>query len=116
MKSSTSRLGTTSPARRRLALATVGAFAMASLVACGGGGEAAEEPNENQISVEEVPDYYPDTYADEVIEASKDEGGELTIYSNTSEENWAPIFRDFQKKFPWIEKVSANDLDSDEVF
>lgn len=116
MKSSTSRLGTTSPARRRLALATVGAFAMASLVACGGGDEAAEEPNENQISVEEVPDYYPDTYTDEVIEASKDEGGELTIYSNTSEENWAPIFRDFQKKFPWIEKVSANDLDSDEVF
>jgi iron(III) transport system substrate-binding protein len=117
MKSSTSRLGTRSPVRRQLALAAVGAFALASLVACGGdGGEAAEEPAENQISVEEVPDYYPDTYADDVIEASKDEGGELIIYSNTSEENWAPIFRDFQKKFPWIEKVSANDLDSDEVF
>src|SRR6478735_4041650 len=117
MKSSTSRLGTRSPVRRQLALAAVGAFALASLVACGGDdGEAAEQPNENQISVEEVPDYYPDTYADEVIEASKDEGGELTIYSNTSEENWAPIFRDFQKKFPWVEDVSANDLDSDEVF
>lgn len=117
MKSSTSRLGTRSPVRQRIALAAVGAFAMASLVACGdGGGEAAEEPNENQISVEEVPDYYPDSYEQDVIEASKEEGGELTIYSNTSEENWAPIFRDFQKKFPWVEKVSANDLDSDEVF
>ena len=51
-----------------------------------------------------------------VIDASKDEGGELTIYSNTAEENWAPIFRDFQKKYPWVEKLSANDLDSDEVF
>lgn len=117
MKSSTSRLGTRSPVRQRIALAAVGAFAMASLVACGdGGGEAAEEPAENKISVEEVPDYYPESYTEDVIEASKDEGGELTIYSNTSEENWAPIFRDFQKKFPWVEKVSANDLDSDEVF
>ena len=57
----------------------------------------------------------PAEYAD-LLEASKDEGGELVIYSNTSEENWAPIFRDFKKKFPWVEKVSANDLDSDEVF
>ena len=108
MKSSTTR---------RLALAAVGAFATASLVACGdGGGDTAEQPEENQISVEEVPAYYPESYTEDVIEASKDEGGELTIYSNTSEENWAPIFRDFQKKFPWVEKVSANDLDSDEVF
>ena len=51
-----------------------------------------------------------------MIDASKDEGGELTIYSNTAEENWAPIFRDFQKKYPWVKKLSANDLDSDEVF
>jgi iron(III) transport system substrate-binding protein len=116
MKSSTSRLGTRSPVRKRIALVAVGAFAMASLVACGdGGGEAAEEPAENKISVEEVPDYYPEDYS-EIIDASKEEGGELVIYSNTSEENWAPIFRDFQKKFPWVEKVSANDLDSDEVF
>jgi iron(III) transport system substrate-binding protein len=116
MKSSTSKLGTRSPVRQRIALAAVGAFAMASLVACGdGGGEAAEEPAENKISVEEVPDYYPEDYS-EIVDASKEEGGELVIYSNTSEENWAPIFRDFQKKFPWVEKVSANDLDSDEVF
>lgn len=115
MQSSTSRLGTRSPVRRRLALAAIGAFAMASLVACGSD-DAAVEPKENKISVEEVPDYYPDSYAEDIVAASKEEGGELTIYSNTSEENWAPIFRDFKKKFPWVEKISANDLDSDEVF
>jgi iron(III) transport system substrate-binding protein len=102
--------------RRKLCTMAAGAFALAMLAACGGnGGGAAEEPEENQISVEQVPDYYPEEYS-EIIDASKEEGGELVIYSNTSEENWAPIFRDFQKKFPWVEKVSANDLDSDEVF
>ncbi|TYL51748.1 extracellular solute-binding protein [Nocardioides sp. BGMRC 2183] len=113
MKSQQSRLGTTTGAR--LALAAVGAIALSTLAACGGGSSEAEEPNANEISVEEVPDYYPEDYAD-LMDASKGEGGELTIYSNTSEENWAPIFRDFKKKYPWIEKVSANDLDSDEVF
>ncbi|MEV6811842.1 extracellular solute-binding protein [Micromonospora sp. NPDC051296] len=62
-----------------------------------------------------APDYYPAEYS-QVIEASKGEGGELTIYSNTDQENWAPIFRDFQKKYPWVKKISANNLDSDEVF
>jgi iron(III) transport system substrate-binding protein len=110
-----SGLGTRSSIRRTLALAAVGVCSLASLVACGGD-DGGEEPRENEISVERVPDYYPASYESDVIEASKGEGGELVIYSNTSEENWAPIFRDFQKKFPWIEKVSANDLDSDEVF
>jgi iron(III) transport system substrate-binding protein len=100
----------------RSARAAAGVLALTVLTACGGGeGESAEEPAENKISVEEVPDYYPEDYS-EIIDASKEEGGELVIYSNTSEENWAPIFRDFQKKFPWVEDVSANDLDSDEVF
>ena len=100
----------------RSARVAAGVLALSVLAACGGGGgEAAEEPAENEISVEEVPDYYPEDYS-EIVDASKEEGGELVIYSNTSEENWAPIFRDFQKKFPWVEKVSANDLDSDEVF
>ena len=75
-----------------------------------------EEPAPNKIVEGQAPDYYPADYATKVIDASKDEGGELTIYSNTAEENWAPIFRDFQKKYPWVEKLSANDLDSDEVF
>ena len=105
-------------ASRRTALtsravsAVVLAVALGSLAACG-----EDEPDvaENEISVEEYPDYYPEEYAD-IVAASKEEGGELVIYSNTSEENWAPIFRDFKKKFPWVEDVSANDLDSDEVF
>ncbi|MBC6470237.1 hypothetical protein HKK74_32810 [Actinomadura alba] len=35
----------------------------------------------------------------------------MNIYSNTDQENWAPIFRDFQKKYPWVKKISANNLD-----
>jgi iron(III) transport system substrate-binding protein len=111
------------PSQHKLGLATsrgrraLSAFALTlvagSLAACGGGEES--EVAENKITVEGVPDYYPDEYQD-IIDASKEEGGELVIYSNTGEENWAPIFRDFQKKYPWVEKVSANDLDSDEVF
>jgi iron(III) transport system substrate-binding protein len=89
--------------------------AACALTACGGGGSSAEEPEENTIAVGEVPDYYPSDYS-ELVDAAKAEGGELTIYSNTSEENWAPIFRDFQKKYDFVTKVSANDLDSDEVF
>lgn len=107
-------LGLTSRPQNRAVSTLVLSLALASgLAACGGDEEPAVA--ENEISVEEYPDYYPEDYAD-LLEESKDEGGELVIYSNTSEENWAPIFRDFQKKFPWVEKVSANDLDSDEVF
>lgn len=107
-------LGLTSRPQNRAVSTLVLSLALASgLAACGGDEERAVA--ENEISVEEYPDYYPEDYAD-LLEESKDEGGELVIYSNTSEENWAPIFRDFQKKFPWVEKVSANDLDSDEVF
>ena len=104
---------TTSRGRRALSVLAL-TLAAGSLAACGGGDEGPQVA-ENKITVEGVPDYYPADYQ-EIIDASKEEGGELTIYSNTGEENWAPIFRDFQKKFPWVEKVSANDLDSDEVF
>ena len=61
-----------------------------------------------------TPSYYPADYS-KVIATSKKEGGTLTIYSNTDQENWAPILRDFQAKYPWI-TVSADNLDSDEVF
>ena len=77
-------------------------------------GDATAAP-ENPIAEGEAPSYYPADYS-QIIEGSKAEGGELTIYSNTDQENWAPIFRDFQKKYPWVTKISANNLDSDEVF
>jgi iron(III) transport system substrate-binding protein len=101
---------------RRGALVPLSALVAVSVAACGGGDdtEAAAAP-ENTITVEQVPDYYPAEYQD-IVDASKDEGGELEIYSNTDQENWAPIFRDFQKKFPWVETINANNLDSDEVF
>jgi iron(III) transport system substrate-binding protein len=102
--------------RRRRVLAPLAALtAAATLAACGGGGDEPAAAPENEISVEEVPDYYPEEYQS-IIDASRDEGGVLEIYSNTDQENWAPIFRDFQKKFPWVETINANNLDSDEVF
>jgi iron(III) transport system substrate-binding protein len=115
MHSLVSRLGT-SPARRRIAASIAAALALSTAAACGGQSSSGEEPAPNKIVEGQAPDYYPADYTTKVIDASKDEGGELTIYSNTAEENWAPIFRDFQKKYPWVKKLSANDLDSDEVF
>ncbi|MFF5986610.1 ABC transporter substrate-binding protein [Prauserella flavalba] len=63
----------------------------------------------------ELPDYYPAGY-NSLVEGSKKEGGALTIYSNTDQENWAPVFEAFQEKFPWVTTINANNLDSDEVF
>jgi len=105
------------PATRRRAVVPLSAlFGATTLAACGGGTatETAAAP-ENPIAVEEVPGYYPAEYQ-QIIDASRDEGGVLDIYSNTDQENWAPIFRDFQKKYPWVETINANNLDSDEVF
>ncbi|MFI7226176.1 ABC transporter substrate-binding protein [Nonomuraea angiospora] len=93
----------------------VAVLALGLLTACGGGGEAAKQPPPNSIATGQAPSYYPSEYA-QLIEASKKEGGTLTIYSNTDQENWAPIFRDFEKKYPWVTKIAANNLDSDEVF
>lgn len=100
----------------RVLTALTAAVVLGSLAACGGGGEAAAPAApENVIATEQVPDYYPAEYS-QIIEGSKAEGGTLTICSNTDQENWAPIFRDFQKKYPWITNIEANNLDSDEVF
>ncbi|RSM68250.1 ABC transporter substrate-binding protein [Actinoplanes sp. ATCC 53533] len=99
--------------RRRLLASFATAIVAVSLGACGGADEAAAPPN--KITEGTAPDYYPAEYS-QIIEASKTEDGSLTIYSNTDQENWAPIFRDFQKKYPWVTKISANNLDSDEVF
>ena len=111
---------TTGGGRRRLIrLATalgVAASLTASmaLTACGSG-ETTEPGANNPIETGTAPDYYPADYQS-IIDASKNEGGTITIYSNTDQENWDPIFRDFKKKYPWVTDIKANNLDSDEVF
>jgi iron(III) transport system substrate-binding protein len=110
-------LGAVRTVRRRparVALA-IGAVASVALMSACGSGDTAEPGANNVVKAGEAPDYYPAEYKD-VIAASKAEGGTLTIYSNTDQENWAPIFRDFQKKYSWVTKIAANNLDSDEVF
>jgi iron(III) transport system substrate-binding protein len=99
----------------RLAVA-IGITASLTVVAgCGSSPDSPEPGATNVVKTAQAPAYYPADYAD-VIAKSKAEGGTLTIYSNTDQENWAPIFRDFQKKYPWVTKIAANNLDSDEVF
>jgi iron(III) transport system substrate-binding protein len=99
--------------RRRLAASLIGVVGMAALAACGG--STAPAPPENVIVEGQAPEYYPAEYG-QIIEGSRAEDGELTIYSNTDQENWEPIFRDFRKKYPWVTNIAANNLDSDEVF
>jgi iron(III) transport system substrate-binding protein len=100
---------------RLIRLAAVFGVAMSVAVTACGSGDTAEPGANNTVKTGEAPDYYPAEYQD-VIAASKNEGGNLTIYSNTDQENWAPILRDFTKKYPWVGNISANNLDSDEVF
>ena len=96
------------------AVASVAVVGLAlSLSACSGG--TGPKAPENKIAQGSWPSYYPADYG-KIVDAAKKEGGDLTIYSNTDQENWAPIFRDFQKKYPFVKKISANNLDSDEVF
>jgi iron(III) transport system substrate-binding protein len=114
MSESSSRAQVSRAIRPRWMSTAVATIATIGLLA---GCSSSSEPTapENEISEGEVPDYYPAEYA-AIIEAAEAEGGELTIYSNTDQENWAPIFRDFQKKYPFVETINANNLDSDEVF
>lgn len=115
MTSSRGKSPRTRGARRRRAFAAVVAVAaLGATAACGAGSDAPAAP-ENVIAEGQVPSYYPAEYS-KIIEGSKAEGGELTIYSNTDQENWEPVFRDFKKKYSWVTKISANNLDSDEVF
>jgi len=104
--------------RPRRLLRTAGVLLVAgslSLLAACGGGEPEGPATPNVVQTGAAPSYYPAEYS-QIIEGSKGEGGTLTIYSNTDQENWAPIFRDFQKKYPWVNNIEANNLDSDEVF
>ncbi|UKA53829.1 extracellular solute-binding protein [Arthrobacter sp. FW305-BF8] len=99
----------------RYAAAGVASALLLALTACGGSSPAAAPAPVNSIATGQYPDYYPADYKDLVAAAEK-EGGELTIYSNTDQENWAPVFRDFRKKYPFVKEISANNLGSDEVF
>ena len=99
----------------RYAAAGVASAIVLAVTACGGSAPAAAPAPENVIATGQYPDYYPANYKDLVAAAEK-EGGELTVYSNTDQENWAPVFRDFKKKYPFIKEISANNLGSDEVF
>lgn len=103
----------TSTTRRRAILPVLGVAVAAITVLAGcGTGDAAPT---NDVSAGLYPDYYPDDYQ-ALVDAAEAEGGELVIYSNTDQENWAPIFRDFQKKYSFVKTINANNLDSDEVF
>lgn len=98
--------------RQALGFGVLGAATLAAALT-GCGSSATAKPEAGDIP-EGFPSYYPADYS-AIVDASKAEGGKLTIYSNTDQENWAPILRDFKTKYPWTQ-VSADNLDSDEVF
>ncbi|MCQ9162740.1 ABC transporter substrate-binding protein [Arthrobacter sp. STN4] len=107
----TSSFSSASLSRRGvMGLGALGAATLAATLA-GCGGSGGDKP---AAAGSGTPSYYPADYS-KLIDASKAEGGALTIYSNTDQENWAPILRDFSARYPWT-KVSAANLDSDEVF
>jgi iron(III) transport system substrate-binding protein len=103
----------TSDRHRRLIVPAVLAVAVLATAGCSGG-ENGVAPS-NTIVAGQFPDYYPGDYSD-LEAAAEAEGGTLEIYSNTDQKNWAPVFRDFQKKYPFVTTINANNLDSDEVF
>jgi iron(III) transport system substrate-binding protein len=84
-----------------------GVLVAATLSACG----SAADYKDFQA---DLPDYYPADYSS-LVEESKAEGGSLTIYSNTDQQSWAPIFQAFEDQYPWAD-INATNLDSDEVF
>ena len=101
--------------KRRRHMVTIAALVAATTI-IGLTGCSSEAPAASKhISDSDFPSYYPADYS-KIVDASKAEGGTLVIYSNTDQENWAPILRDFQAKYPWVTNISADNLDSDEVF
>ena len=58
-----------------------------------------------------VPDHYPADYKS-VVEGSRAEG--LVIYSNMADNNWQPIIKGFNAKYPWV-KIETVDLGSGTV-
>lgn len=73
---------------------------------------AAAKPSDNTVA--SGPTTYPADYND-IIEASKKEGGRINAYSIMSKANWAPVVEAFKKKYSWVD-VDAPDLDSATIF
>jgi len=115
MNGSVSQRSATGRGVRKAGFAAVAAFSVLALTLAGCSSTPASAPADAADDGTGMPSYYPSDYSS-ILDASKAEGGELVIYSNTDQENWAPIFRDFQKKYPWVTKISANNLESDAVF
>lgn len=93
----------------------VGLAGTALLGAAAGCGEGSEQGSQGVNVSKKPPSYYPDDYKS-IINGSKEEGGQLTIYSNLATYNWSPIIDAFQQRYTWVEDVSTNNLDSSEVF
>lgn len=109
---------------RRWRLTALSAATVIVLAACGGGGSpspaastADASPAASASAGASEPAASQGTGIDAaLVAAAEAEGGTLDIYSNTSEENWTPIFDAFKAAYPFITSISANDLGSDEVF
>lgn len=95
---------------RAMSALGVGALLLATMTACGGA-SGGEETAEAEAT---VPDYYPENYTD-LVEASKQESGSVSLYSNVSQSNLKPLIDGFQAKFPWIKVGSAGDWTAEEV-
>ncbi len=61
---------------------------------------------------QEVPAGYPADYS-KIIEGSRSEKG-LMIYSNMADNNWQPLIKGFNAKYPWV-KIETVDLGSGTV-
>jgi iron(III) transport system substrate-binding protein len=63
----------------------------------------------------DIPSYYPSDYQ-RLIEAAKAEAGSLVIYSSYTQQAWDPVFRAFQKKYPFVKSVKNLDVEGEEVY
>lgn len=95
------------------------------MAACGGsGGGATQAPAKQEApkasaaptsAPAEAKAAAPSGDYNKIIEDSKNEKDGLLVYSIMSEQNWAPVIKGFNGKYPWI-KVQTLNLGSYEVF
>lgn len=104
------------PRRKTKAAIGLSLILMVALAACGGAGTTVAPSTAASTAPSAAPRPDTGTIDPALVAAAEAEGGTLDIYSNTSEENWSPIFDAFKAEYPFITTISANDLGSDEVF